>query len=470
MIKGDGMATDITRDMRVDPAFLDLDRDGLPAPRRYFAIATIVVGLTLAVLDGTIANVALPTIAQDFHADAASSIWIVNAYQMAIVVSLLPLASLGEIYGYRRVYLWGIALFTVASLGCVMAHSLTVLTVSRAIQGFGAAGLMSVNGAVLRYTVSKDRFGSAIGINAMVVAAASTVGPAFAGLVLSVVSWQWLFAVNLPLGILTIALGWRSLPESHLAPQRFDAISAAFSAVALGLVITIIDSLGHDLGWGLIVAQAVVCVAAFALLIGRERHRERPLLPLDLLRIPIFSLSLCTSVASFAAQLLAFVSLPFTFQTVMGFPTAEVGLLMMPWPAALAVVAPLSGRLSDRFNASVLGAVGLALFALGLFALWILPAHPGVLDISWRMALCGIGFGMFQAPNNRTMVSAAPKARSGAASGLLSTARLTGQSIGAALVSLLLARMGIVGANWALLVAAGFAAVASAISLTRNRY
>jgi DHA2 family multidrug resistance protein-like MFS transporter len=140
----------------------------------------------------------------------------------------------------------------------------------------------------------------------------------------------------------------------------------------------------------------------------------------------------------------------------------------MPWPAALAVVAPLSGRLSDRFNAAVLGGVGLVLLALGLFALWALPTQPSPLDISWRMALCGVGFGMFQSPNNRTMIGAAPKARSGAASGLLSTARLTGQSIGAALVSLLLARMGIVGANWALLLAAAFAAAAAAISMTRT--
>lgn len=449
---------------------LDLDRDGLPAPRRHYALATIIVGLTLAVLDGTIANVALPTIAQDFNASASSSIWIVNAYQLAIVVTLLPLASLGEIYGYRRVYLWGIALFTVASVGCVSANSLEMLTISRAIQGLGAAGLMSVNAAVLRYTVPKANFGTAIGLNAMVVAVASTIGPAFAGIALSLVSWQWLFAINLPLGVLTLALGWRSLPESHLSPEGFDWISAGLSALALGLVITTIDSLGEGVPVAVVVAEILVCAAAFTLLVRRERHRERPLLPLDLLRIPIFSLSLCTSVASFAAQLLAFVSLPFTFQMVMNFPPEQVGLLMMPWPAAIAVVAPLSGRWSDRFNAAILGGVGLVLLALGLFALWLLPAHPGAWDISWRMALCGVGFGLFQAPNNRTMVGAAPKARSGAASGLLSTARLTGQSIGAALVALLLARFGIAGAQWALLVAAGFAAVAAMISMTRNRY
>ena len=449
---------------------IDLDRDGLPAPRRYYALATIIVGLTLAVLDGTIANVALPTIAQDFNATAASSIWIVNAYQMAIVVTLLPLASLGEIYGYRRVYLWGIALFTVASVGCVSANSLEMLTISRAIQGLGAAGLMSVNSAVLRYTVPKASFGTAIGLNAMVVAVASTIGPAFAGIALSMVSWPWLFAINVPLGVLTLALGWRSLPESHLSPEGFDWISAGLSAVALGLVITTIDSFGHHLPWWVVAAEVAVCASAFTLLVRRELHRERPLLPLDLLRIPIFSLSLGTSVASFAAQLLAFVSLPFVFQTVMSFPPAQVGRLMMPWPAAIAVVAPLSGRWSDRFNAAILGGVGLILLAFGLFALWLLPVHPSAFDICWRMALCGVGFGLFQAPNNRTMISAAPKARSGAASGLLSTARLTGQSVGAALVALLLARFGIAGAQSALLLAAAFAGLAAMISLTRNRY
>ncbi len=441
--------------------------EGLPAPRRHFAMATIIVGLTLAVLDGTIANVALPTIAQDFNAPAAASIWIVNGYQLAIVVSLLPLSALGEMFSYRKVYLWGTALFTLASLGCVMAESLNQLTLARVVQGLGAAGLMSVNAAVLRYTVPKEKFGAAIGINAFVVAAASTVGPAFAGVALSVVSWPWLFAINLPLGILTIALGWRSLPESDLAEGPFDTIGAVLSAVALGLVVTVIDSLGHDLAWYLVVAQAVGCGLAFWLLIRRDRGLARPMLPVDLLRIPVFSLSIGTSVASFAAQLLAFVSLPFLFQVTMGFSPEKVGFLMMPWPAALAVVAPISGWMSDRTSPALLGGVGLILLALGLVALGLLGPHPSVPDICWRMALCGVGFGLFQSPNNRVMVGSAPRSRSGAASGLLSTARLGGQTVGAALVALLLAQFGIVGATTALFVGAGFAAAAAVISMTR---
>ncbi|MFC2969826.1 MFS transporter [Acidimangrovimonas pyrenivorans] len=445
----------------------DVAEDGLAPPRRYFAWATVILGVTLAVLDGTIANVALPTIAQDFQADASVSIWIVNGYQLAIVMALLPLATLGEKIGYRRIYLWGIALFTVASVGCVMSTSLTSLTTARIVQGLGAAGLMSVNTAVLRYIVPQSRFGAALGFNALAVAAAATAGPAIAGFALAVLSWQWLFAINIPLGILTVALGWRSLPESDRSGRRFDSFAAVMSAVSIGLVITTIDSLGHDLPWYLVLLQAVACVVGFALLIRHERRVDRPMLPLDLFRIPIFSLSVAASISAFTAQILAFVSLPFAFQVAMGFPPAQVGLLMMPWPLALAVVAPLAGRLSDSRSPALLGTGGMVLLAVGLLLLGLLPADPGFWNIAWRMVLCGIGFGLFQTPNNRTMIGSAPKPRSGAASGVLGTARLTGQSIGAALVALLLAQLGIGGATWSLFLGAGFAALAGVLSILR---
>ncbi len=444
------------------------DDDGLPAPQRYLAWATIVVGLSLAVLDGTIANVALPTIARDFNAPASFSIWIVNGYQLAIVVMLLPLANLGEIYGYRIIYLFGVALFTLASLGCVLSTSLGMLTAARAIEGLGAAGLMSVNTAVLRYVVPQKRFGAALGLNAMVVAVAATVGPGLAGLILSVASWPWLFAINIPLGLATLALGWRSLPESDRTDHPFDIVSALLGAVALGSIIIIIDSIGHDLAWYLVAAQLAACLAAFVLLLRRELRSARPLLPLDLFRVPIFSLSVAASVAAFSAQLLAFVGLPFLFQVRMGFTPIMVGLLMMPWPAAVGVVAPIAGRLSDSHSPALLGAAGMLMLAAGLFLLGLLPDHPAIWDVSWRMAIAGAGFGLFQAPNNRTMVGSAPKRRSGAASGILGTARLTGQSIGAALVALLLARFGMPGSEYALFVGTGFAVLAAALSMSRG--
>ncbi len=441
--------------------------DGLAMPRRAFAWATIILGLTLAVLDGSIANVALPTIAEEFKADPAVSIWIVNGYQLAIVMALLPLSTLGERYGYRWVYLYGILLFTVASLGCVLAPSLQALTVARVVQGLGAAGLMSVNAAVLRYTVPQVKFGAAIGMNALVVAAASTAGPAISGVLLALASWRWLFAINLPLGVLVLVLGWRSLPDSDRTHDRFDVPSAVLSALAFGLVVTIIDSFGHAIAWGIVLPQVVACVLAFIWLFARARRTARPMLPLDLLRLPIFSLSISTSVASFAAQMLAFVSLPFTFQMLYQMSPTGVGILMMPWPLAVAVVAPLAGRLADRYSSAVLGGTGLILLAVGLVLLGLLPAHPADWDIAWRMALCGAGFGLFQSPNNRTMIAAAPRERSGAASGMLSVARLMGQSIGTALVALLLAQFGIAGAVTALFTGAAFAAVAAVFSLTR---
>lgn len=442
--------------------------DGLPRPRRQFAWVAIILGLTLAVLDGTIANVALPTIARDFNAPAAVSIWIVNGYQLAIVVALLPLASLGEIFGYRRVYLGGIALFTLASVGCVMSDSLATLTTARVVQGLGAAGLMSVNTAVLRYVVPRERFGAALGINALVVAIAATVGPVLAGAILSRLSWQWLFAINIPLGVLALAVGWPSLPLSDRSDHRFDWISAGLSALSLGLVISTIDSIGHALSWFLVAAQVIACVTGFVLLVRRESQVAHPMLPVDLLRIPIFSLSVAASIAAFTTQLLAFVALPFLFQVRMGFPPEMVGLLMMPWPLAIAFAAPISGRLSDSRSPALLGAGGMVLLAVGMVLLAVLPAHPNIWDIAWRMAVCGVGFGLFQAPNNRTMVGTAPKERSGAASGVLGTARLTGQSVGAALVALMLARFGMIGSVYALYLGGGAAMLAALFSLSRR--
>ena len=441
--------------------------DGLDVPRRYWAWAAIIVALTLSVLDGAIANVALPTIAEEFRATPSVSIWIVNGYQLAIAVSLLPLSALGEIYGYRRVYLTGIAVFTLASVACVLADSLAALTAARIVQGLGAAGLMSVNTALLRYTVPARKFGAAIGVNAFVIASASTIGPTIAGFVLTWASWPWLFAINIPLGIVAIGLGWASLPDSDRSDRPFDWKSAVLSAASVGLFVTLIDSVGHRLPPLWIAGQLAALLAAGTLLIRRELGTRDPLLPLDLLRLPIFSMSIATSLTSFVAQMLAFISLPFTLQSIMGFSPRDVGLLMVPWPLAIAIVAPLAGRLSDRHSPALLGGAGLVLLAAGLALLALLPHDPAVPDILWRMALCGIGFGLFQTPNNRTMIGAAPKRRSGAASGMLSTARLSGQTTGAALAALLLAHIGISGATWALALGACFATLAAALSLGR---
>ena len=441
--------------------------DGLPQPQRNWAILTIGLGLVVAVIDGSIANVALPTIAESLNASPAFSIWIVNGYQLAITISLLPLASLGEIIGYRRVYLAGLLLFTLASLFCALSHTLLLLTVARIVQGFGAAGILSVNAALVRYTYPRAQLGRGIGINALVVAISAAVGPTVAAAILAVGTWPYLFAINVPLGIIALALGWRTLPHTLPAVHSFDWPSAALSAITFGLGIAAIDSVGHGETLLYCLSEFAIAAAAGLLLVLRQTRMASPLLPLDLLRIPIFALSISTSIASFCGQMLAFVSLPFYLQSQFGYTAVQMGLLMTPWPIAVSFAAPVAGRLVERYPAGLLGGIGLALFAAGLGTLALLPANPTTFDVLWRMALSGAGFGLFQTPNNRTMIAAAPRERSGGASGMLGTARLLGQTMGAALVALFLARYPAEGTQISLSVGVGFALLGAALSMLR---
>ncbi len=437
--------------------------DGLPLPQRHRAVLTIALGMTLSVLDASIANVALPTIARDVQASDAASIWVVNAYQLVITMSLLPLAAVGDTFGHRQVYRVGLVIFTAMSLACALSGSLWALTLSRVFQGFGAAALMSVNTALIRFTYPRAMLGRGIGINAMVIAISSAVGPSVASAILSVASWQWLFAVNVPIGIAALVAA-RALPQTVRSPQRFDWQSAVLNALTFGLFIIGIDGIGHGEGWLMVVAElAAAAVAGFAL-VRRQLNQKSPLLPLDLLRIPIFALSIGTSICSFIAQMLAYVSLPFYLQNVLGRTQVETGLLMTPWPLTLAVVAPVAGRLADRYSAGLLGSAGLTFMAAGLAALALLPAHPTTSDITWRLVLCGLGFGLFQSPNNRAIVSAAPRERSGSAGGMMGTARVLGQTTGAALVAVLFNLFPGHGNTTAMALGACFAAGAALVS------
>jgi MFS transporter, DHA2 family, multidrug resistance protein len=440
--------------------------NGLPQPRRLWAVVGIWLALVMAVLDASIANVALPAIARDIHAAASESIWVINAYQLAILISLLPLAALGEIIEYRRVFIGGVALFALASLGCALSRNIMELTAARALQGLGAAGVMSVNGAVLRFTYPHEQLGRAVGLNALVVAIASVVGPSAASAVLAVASWPWLFAINLPFGVAALAVCSRALPPSPRAERGLDWMAAALNVLAFGLIVTGVDFLTRShtplIGLLEIIGGAVAGTA----LVRRSLDQARPLAPVDLMRSPLFSLTVATSIASFAAQMLAFVALPFHLQLDLHQSQVATGLLITPWPVAVGVAAPIAGRLADRYPAAILGGVGLFILGVGLALLAAEPASFGALGIGCAMALCGLGFGFFQAPNNRTMLSSAPLARSGAAGGMLAVARLTGQTVGATLAAVLF-HLSRSGPLLALAVAAGFALGGAAVSLSR---
>ncbi|HVZ08033.1 MFS transporter [Rhodopila sp.] len=442
-------------------------RDGLRGARLLWAVGTLVIAVGMSSLDTSIANTALPTIAADLNASPASSVWVVNAYQLALVVSLLPVASLGEILGYRRIYVWGVAVFTLSSLACAMSWSLSTLTVARIVQGFGASGIMSVNTALIRFIYPSNRLGRGVGFNAMVVAVSTAIGPSVAAGILSVASWQWLFAVNGPLGLIAFIMALRALPDTPRHANKFDAASAALNAATFGLLIFGIGEAAHG-AERLVTAAVLGGACAFgSLLIRRQLGLSAPMLPVDLYRRPMFALSSLTAFCSFAAQGLAFVSLPFYFQTGLGLTAVQTGLLLTPWPVMTGIMAPIAGPLSDRFPPAILGGIGLATLCVGLALIAVLGGHPGTFGIVWRMMVCGCGFGFFQSPNLRAIMSSAPPERSGGASGIVATSRLVGQATGAALVAFCFGLSMAYGPSLALGLGAFFAGAGSIVSFSR---
>ncbi|WP_375273999.1 MFS transporter [Methylorubrum thiocyanatum] len=431
------------------------------------------LAISMAVLDGAIVNVALPVIARDLAVPASDAIFIVSAYQIAVTATLLPLATLGEIWGYRRVYLAGLAIFTAASLACAVAPGLASLTAARVAQGLGAAGIMSVNIALVRFIYPHRLIGRGVGNVALIVAVASAAGPTVAAAILSVATWPWLFLVNLPVGLVALAVGARTLPQTPRSARRFDLKSAGLNALTIGLLIVGLDGLA-DPDTRLPACIAIAASLAVGVVFVRSQMRRAvPLLPLDLLRIPAFALSMVASVCSFSAQMIAYVALPFYFHDGLGLSETRTGFLMTPWPLAIAAMSPFAGRLADRFPPGLLGSLGLVLLAAGMAALALLPEAPTTLDVVWRLTLAGIGFGLFQSPNNKVIITSAPRERSGGASGMQSSARLVGQSLGAALVAVLFGLIpgGSVGAFavtlWCAVALALTGALASGLRRTR---
>ncbi len=427
----------------------------------------IAIAVTMAVLDSAVANIALPAIARQLGVAPAESVWVINAYQLAIVVLLLPVAALGERIGYRRVYIGGLVLFTLGSMACALSTSLATLIAARVAQGLGAAGIMGVNGALVRFTFPRSSLGRGVGFNAMVVSIAGAIGPTVASGILALGPWQWLFAVNVPIGAVNIVFASRVLPWSTLSDKSLDWGSAALSALAFGLFFIGADTLTHGQRGPLGALELAGGVVAGVALFLRERHEARPLIPIDLLRIPVFGLSAATSICSFAAYMLAFLALPFWFQSVLHRDQVQTGLLMTPWPVGVGLVAPFAGRLADRVPAAILGSAGLAALAVGLGLMATLPADASIVAILWRMALCGAGFGFFQAPNNRTMLGSAPRERAGAAGGMLATARLTGMTVGASIAALVFRAAPADAEHVCLLVAVGLALGGGLASLSR---
>lgn len=458
-----------------------IPQDGLQPAQRRKAVFVILLGLVLVVLDSTIVTLALPTIASAFGVSASTAVWVITSYQLAVLGLLLPMASLGERFGYRQVYLSGMALFAVASAMCLVSQTFWHLVLCRIAQGIAGAAVMGVNAALVRQTYPSHLLGRGIALNAVTVAMASVAGPSFAAVILSVASWPWLFAINVPLALLTIVLGWHYLPASaRTLHQSFSALDWALNIAAFGLLFWAFDGLiTHGFANGALTDSGQISAAGLAASLGlwiwyvrRQRQLATPLLPLDLLRIPAFSLSMCASVFAFSSQMLAFIALAFLSLSILQQTPLQTGILVSIWPIAIALTAPFAGRLIGRIQGATLGMLGMGMLAVGLGAMAALPLYA---QMPWRIAslfLCGIGFGLFQAPNNHIILTVGPKHRSGAAGGMLGTARLTGQSLGAALSAGIFAffppPQAVHGPQWTFAVAALCALMAGIFSILRK--
>jgi DHA2 family multidrug resistance protein-like MFS transporter len=364
----------------------------------------------------------------------------------------------------------GLAVFTVASLICGLADTLPHLVAARVLQGLGSAGIMSVNTALVRFIVPRDQLGRGVATVGLVVATSSAAGPTIAAAILSVLSWHWLFLVNVPFGLLAYWLAVRSLPMTPTSGHRFDWISAVLNAATFGLLLVGLNGIGQHEGRVYVAAELIIGTAAAVVFIRRQLRMAAPMLPVDLFKAPLFALSVATSVCSYAAQTMMYLAIPFYFAVAGGMSQTHIGLLITPWPAVVMIVAPIAGRLSDRYPAGLLGGIGLAVLCGGLLSMLTLPPDPPAIDVIWRMLVSGAGFGFFQSPNNRALIGGAPRSRSGAASGVISTARLTGQTIGGVLVAIVFDLLHgdiAAGAHVALIVGATFAGVACVISFLR---
>ena len=441
--------------------------------RKYVAIISIILLLVMTVLDVSLMNVALPVISNEFEVSESATVWLITIYQLIIVMLLLPLASIGDQYSYKRNFLIGLVVFTIGSGLCAASQSFFMLLISRGIQAIGAAGVMSVNVALTRVIYPRNILGRGLALNAMFMSISTAAGPSLAGWIMSVSTWHWLFIINIPFGIVAFIIGIKTLPKNPNPPKepRFDWLGAMMNIMFFGLLFYSLGNIVDKDAFGICVVMLAAAFIIGYFYIRKELKSHHPMFPIDLFRIRLYTTSILTSVSSFIAQNLTLIALPFLFLSVLKFSELTTGLVMTPWPLATMIVSPLAARWIEKHNAAYTAATGMLIFMTGVVLLVFVPINAHVWDIVWRMAICGIGFGFFQTPNNIVMVMATPVERTGAAGGMQSTARLTGQTTGSTIVSIIFALIATVSMSVqvCLYVALLFAVIACVFSIDRGR-
>jgi DHA2 family multidrug resistance protein-like MFS transporter len=403
--------------------------------RERASVFAVLSAMALVVLDAGLVNVALPTIATSLKIDPADAILIVSAYQTALVIGLLPCAHIAERFGYRRLFAGGLGLFSAASVVCAVANSLPMLVAARAVQGLGGAAIMALGVALLRLALGPERLGRAIGWNALTVALCSAGAPVAGAFLLSIAPWPWLFLCKLPISAVALAAA-TALTEARVQPRSIDTPSIALHASVAATTLVAAGMAIHEPVAALLLFGAAFGVAVA--LIRRQRSRVAPLWPVDLLALRPFRVSVIASVCCFSAQSTGLLALPFYLQLGLGHGPLAAGLVFTCWPLTVAITSTVANPLAERFGSPALCVAGGLVLGSGLL-LSALPPAGSVAPLALGAALSGLGFGLFQVPNNRILFLTVPAERSAMAGGMQGTARLIGQTTGAILMGFLFA-------------------------------
>ncbi len=413
---------------------------------KWAVFSIVAIGVFMATLDSSIVNISLPTIAREFGVPLNGAIeWVIIAYLVVTAAVLLTAGRLADMIGRKAIWVIGLFVFTGGSALCGAAPSLGFLVAARALQGLGGALLFASSPAMVTNAFPPQERGRALGLNAVIVALGVSVGPPLGGFITAFFSWRWIFYVNVPLGIIGILLTLRVLTEKfHRNPGKFDPLGAILLGVGLASL-TAALSFGQELGWGspIFITGVAVGVVLLGCIPFVERRVANPIIDLKLLRNRVFLSANMSLILSFLALFAVSFIMPFYLEQLRGFPTQIVGLLLTPLPIMIALVAPFSGSLADRFGSTRwLASGGLAIACVGLILLSQLNAHSSVFDIIWRLLVTGLGQALFQSPNNSALLGSAPPEQRGSASGFLATGRVMGQSLSVALAGAIFASLG----------------------------
>lgn len=401
---------------------------------KWMVLVAVMLGGIMGPIDASIVNVVLPSITNFFHADIAIAQWVPTVYLLTISSLLLLYGRLGDMLGYRRVYLVGLAAFTVTSVLCGLSQSIGMLIFFRALQGVGAGMTMAVSFAIITSAFPPEERGKALGINAIAIAAGLAIGPTLGGVIALHLGWRFVFFINVPIGIAALVWVPRVVPHGLTRSRLRLDLSGATTAFVSLLCLVLYANRGQSWGWSSPSSLTLLSIAIISglLFVYMERRASQPMLDLGLLANRTFSLANLSSLINFMAQYVTVFITPFYLMSILHFSVDKVGWVMTASPIAVLCVAPASGAISDRIGTRLLAVCGTAVGSVALFLMSSLDASASPFDVMWRLALFGFGTALFQSPNNSAVMGSAPRAYLGVASGTLATMRNVGMVLGIA--------------------------------------